>query len=261
MYDIGIVDTHAHLCDRVFNMDRSMVLVKARGVGVRHIIAVGEDMFDAKFNLKLARIHPEIIPAAGLSPGKLDLDQADEMVSFIRTNRGKLIGIGEVGLDYWVVKEESEREIQREIFKKFIDLSLELELPLNVHSRSAGKYAIEMLLERGAQKVQLHAFDGKASSAQPAVEAGYLFSIPPSIVRSPQKQKLVKKLPLASILLETDCPVLGANTEERNEPANIGIVIDAVAEIKVTSPDEVTEVTKKNTIQLYGILRAQKQEF
>jgi len=165
------------------------------------------------------------------------------------------VAIGEVGLDYWVVKEEEGREIQREIFRTFIDLSLEMDLPLNIHSRSAGKIVIQMLLEKGAQAVHLHAFDGKASSALPAVEAGYYFSIPPSIVRSTQKQKLVRQLPLSALLLETDSPVLGVDPDARNEPANLSIALDAIAEIKNCAMGEVLEAVTENTLKLYPQLK------
>ncbi|MCP4752772.1 MAG: TatD family hydrolase [Proteobacteria bacterium] len=247
-----VVDTHAHLCDRVFRMDRAIVISNARNKGVSTIISVSETMADCKRNLELADIHSEILPAAGLYPAILDTDQAEEVIALIEKKRDALVAIGEVGLDYRVVTEESEKEIQRKIFGDFIDLSLEMELPLNVHSRSAGRYAIELLLERDARKVQLHAFDGKASSALPALEAGYFFSIPPSIVHSKQKQKLVRQLPLSSILLETDSPVLGPSPDERNEPANIELSITAIADIKNVSREEVTEATMNNTVRLYG---------
>jgi TatD DNase family protein len=159
-----------------------------------------------------------------------------------------------VGLDYWVVKEESQREVQREIFKRFIDLSAEVDLPLNVHSRSAGRYVVSMLLEHGAGKVQLHAFDGKAALALQAAEAGFLFSIPPSLIRSRQKQKLVKRLPLSSLLIETDSPVLGPSPAERNEPANAVIVVDAIAGLKGIDRNEVIQTVYQNTLGLYGDL-------
>jgi TatD DNase family protein len=111
-----------------------------------------------------------------------------------------------------------------------------------------------MLLEQGAQKVQLHAFDGKASAAMPAVEAGYFFSIPPSIVRSKQKQKLVKHLPISCLLVESDSPVLGPSPEKRNEPSNAAISVDAIAEIKNISRKEVIETIFENTCRLYGKL-------
>jgi TatD DNase family protein len=216
------------------------------------IVTVGETISDTLQNLKLAGRYPLLRPAAGLYPTELDLDEIEKMITLIRKERERLVAIGEVGLDHWAVKEETDRELQRGMFLKFIRLSLELDLPLNVHSRSAGREAIRCLLEGGAQKVQLHAFDGKWGSALQAVEAGYYFSIPPSIVRSRQKQKLVKQMPLRSILVETDSPVLGPTPDERNEPSNILLAIDAIAEIKGVKRQEVMETAYENTVRLYG---------
>jgi TatD DNase family protein len=151
-----------------------------------------------------------------------------------------------------VVKEAPERELQKEILKRFIELSKELDLPLNIHSRSAGRHAIALLLDNNAARVQMHAFDGKAGAALPAVEAGYFFSIPPSVVRSRQKQKLVKQLPLACLLIETDSPVLGPAPNERNEPANLPFSIKAIAKLKDVDEAEVIAAVSENTEKLYG---------
>jgi TatD DNase family protein len=249
-----LVDTHTHLFDAGFDADRADVLARARQAGVSAVIAVSETLADARRNVELTQAHPMIRPAAGLYPTHLDLQEADAMCVFIRRERHNLCAIGEVGLDHWKVKEDDEKERQREIFRQFIELSRELDLPLNVHSRSAGRHAIALLLECNAPKVQMHAFDGKASTALPAVEAGYFFSIPPSIVRSRQKQKLVKQLPLSCLLVETDSPVLAPNPNERNEPANVVIAIEAIADIKQVSKEEVTEAIIENTRRLYGEL-------
>ena len=249
-----LVDAHAHICDLGFDKDRAEVLARARKAGVGAIIAVGENLADARKNLELAQQYPILKPAAGLYPTHLDLNQAREMADFIRQNRSHLAAIGEVGLDYWMVKEAPERERQKEILKQFIELSKELDLPLNIHSRSAGRHAIALLLENAAVRVQMHAFDGKAGAALPAVEAGYFFSIPPSVVRSRQKQKLVKQLPLACLLLETDSPVLGPSANERNEPANLSLSIKAIAELKDVDAAEVIAAVSENTEKLYGKL-------
>jgi len=250
----SLVDVHAHMCDRGFDKDRAEVLERARRAGVDAIIAVGENLADATKNLELAQKYPMLKPAAGLYPTFLDLNQAHEMADFIRLKNSRLAAIGEVGLDYWVVKEAPDRELQREILKGFIELSQELDLPLNVHSRSSGSHAIALLLENNAVRVQMHAFDGKAAAALPAVEAGYFFSIPPSVVRSRQKQKLVKQLPLACLLIESDSPVLGPTPEERNEPANILHSIKAIAELKDVAEKEVIAAVSENTKRLYGKL-------
>jgi TatD DNase family protein len=247
-----IVDTHAHLCDPVFDIDRIEVVRRAQDAGVAAVISVSETLSDAKRNVQLAAVHPEIRPAAGLYPTCLDLNQAEEMTAYIRKECSKIVAIGEVGLDFWVVKKQTERVIQQEILAGFINLSMELDLPLNIHSRSAGHQTVAMLLKHGARKVQLHAFDGKAKTALPAVEAGYFFSIPPSTVRSRQKQKLVKQLPLSCLLVETDSPVLGPFPGERNEPANAVVSLHAIAQLKNVSMAQVIETVLDNTLRLYG---------
>jgi TatD DNase family protein len=248
-----LVDTHAHLCDPIFDADLSQVLQKAETAGIMAVIAVGENMSDAAKNLELAARHRIVHPAAGLYPTVLDLKLADQMCDWIRTHKDRLVAIGEVGLDYWVIKSEAEREMQREIFRGFVELGKELGLPLNVHSRSAGRHTVELLLEASASKVQMHAFDGKFGTAMPAIEAGYFFSIPPSIVRSEQKQKLVRNLPLSCLLVETDSPVLGPAQRERNEPANAVLALKAIAELKKVSEAEVIEAVTENTRKLYRI--------
>lgn len=251
-----LLDCHAHLGDPVFDADRHDVLRRARAAGVGGVVTVGETLEDAERNLRLAEVHPEILPAAGLYPTYLDFDEAGRIASLIRDHRERWVAIGEVGLDHWKVKESLDRETQREVFARFVRLSLELDLPLNVHSRSAGRHAIAVLLEEGARRAQLHAFDGKPASAMPAVEAGYYFSIPPSIVRSRQKQKLVRRLPLSCLLLETDSPVLGAVPGERNEPAQVRVSLRAIAELKGLSEDEVAETVTANARRLFGSLPA-----
>ncbi|MFW6415522.1 MAG: TatD family hydrolase [Thermodesulfobacteriota bacterium] len=247
-----LVDTHVHLCDPDFDSDLEQVLARAREHGVEKMITVSENKTDVYKNLELVEKYPEILPAAGLYPANADLQEAEEIMGIIRRERDRLAAIGEVGLDFRIAETETERDLQMEVFGMFIQLSLELDLPLSVHSRSAGKYAIRQLLENGADRVQMHAFDGKAASAQEGIEAGYFFSIPPSISRSRQKQKLLKQLPVSSLLLETDAPVLGPSPEERNEPSNLILSLQTVAEIKELSLAEPRETVYKNTLALFG---------
>jgi TatD DNase family protein len=252
MEDMALVDSHAHMADAAFDPDRAEVLARARAAGVGAIVCVGETLAEAERILALAAEHPLLRPCAGLFPTYLDEAEAGEVVRFLDRNRDRLVAVGEVGLDHWKVQEPAGLEIQERIFRRFVQAALRLDLPVNVHSRSAGRRTIEVLREEGARRVLLHAFDGRAATAAPAVEAGYFFSVPPSTVRSAQKQKLFRRLPLENLLLETDSPVLGPDPGVRNEPANLLVAARALAALKGVEESAVLEATTANARRLFG---------
>jgi TatD DNase family protein len=234
-----------------FAHDLEEVLKRAAAQGVQAVLTVSETLSEAHQILSLAARYPLLKPCAGLYPTILDREAAADMLAFIRQHQAQLVAIGEVGLDYWKVQDAAAREIQREILAQHIALACELDLPLNVHSRSAGRHAIAWLREHGAQRVLMHAFDGKAAAAMAGIEAGYYFSIPPSIVRSSQKQKLVRHLPLERLLLESDAPVLGPAKGQRSEPGNTWLVCEQIAAIKGVTVEEVAQVTTANAHRLF----------
>jgi TatD DNase family protein len=146
-----------------------------------------------------------------------------------------------------------ERERQVKIFRFWVKVASELKLPLVVHSRSAGKYAIEVLSEEGYDRVLMHAFDGSSGWALKGVSRGFMFSIPPSVMRSQQKVKLVKSIPLEHLMIESDAPVLGPELGKRNEPSNVVVSATKIAEIKRIDLNETCEVlylSSKNFLRL-----------
>ena len=248
-----LIDTHAHPADPAFAGDLAEVLERARAAGVKAVVAVTETPEEVQRVLTLAQRFPGMIrPAAGLFPTHLDPERARAVVEMVRANPETFYAVGEVGLDYWKVQNQEGRRVQRRILQEFIALARACDLPLNVHSRSAGAATLALLLEHGARRVQMHAFDGRPSRAAPGVEAGYFFSIPPSVVRSRQKQKLVRALPVESLLLESDSPVLGPDPGERNEPANIRRTLSFIAALKGLSAAELEAIIYANTLRLYG---------
>ena len=248
---LPLFDAHAHLYAPTFADDLDAVLARAADQGVQAVLCVSETLTEAERVIELADRHPLIKPCAGLYPTILDRDAAAAMLDFIRQRQDRLVAIGEVGLDYWKVQDAADREVQRDILAQHIALSREFALPLNVHSRSAGRHCIAWLIENGARHVLLHAFDGKAATARAGVEAGYYFSVPPSIVRSPQKQKLVRHLPLEHLLLESDAPVLGPEKDVRNEPCNVWLSCQHIAAIKGMTVEEVARTTTANARRLF----------
>ncbi len=250
---MNLVDAHAHLADAAFDSDRAEVLERAREAGVGAVICVGETLAEAERILALAADYPILRPCAGLYPTRLEESEAEALLELIDKNVDRLAAVGEVGLDRWKVKETVDLEVQERIFRRFVRAAIRLDLPLNVHSRSAGARAIEVLREEGARRVLLHAFDGRAASAGPGVEAGYFFSVPPSIVRSLQKQKLVRRLPLECLLLETDSPVLGPEPGSRNEPANVRVSARAIADLRGIGEEAVLEATSANARRLFKL--------
>jgi TatD DNase family protein len=255
-----MIDCHTHLTDAAFDADRDAVLARARAAGVERIAVVGQDLAENRAVLAAAAGHGELLPFLGLHPDRFadhaepaGAEEQAAVQALIREQRASLTGIGEVGLDYWVCQDDARRAAQREAFSALVRLAIELELPLNVHSRSAGRHTIDLLLELGARRVLMHAFDGKAGHALRGAEAGFVFSVPPSIVRSPQKRKLVRALPLSALALETDSPVLGPEPGARNEPANVAISAAAIAEIKGLPEAEVRAITAANARRLFGL--------
>jgi len=225
--------------------------------GLVAIVCVGETAADNRAVLALARRNGPLVRAAlGHYPEHLDDAMADETEALLRAHRDEVVAVGEIGIDHWLAKEPADRERQHALFLRFVRLAGELDLPVSVHSRSAGHHAVRLLREAGARRVCLHAFDGKAGYAAEAAAAGFYLSVPPSVVRSEQKQKLVRAVPLERLLLETDAPVLGPAREGRNEPANLLVAARAVAELKGVALEAVIEACGRNTAALFGPLGA-----
>ncbi|XP_044279185.1 putative deoxyribonuclease TATDN3 isoform X1 [Varanus komodoensis] len=264
---MGAVDCHCHLAAPEFHADIESVLEDTKKAKVLALVVVAEYLADFEKIIQLSKRYPGFVfPCLGIHPvqtspagleSSVTLKDVDEALPLIELYKDQLLAIGEVGLDFTprIASTDEQKERQRQVLIKQIQLAKQLDLPLNVHSRSAGRPTINLLKEQGAERVLLHAFDGKPSVAMEGVKAGYFFSIPPSIIRSEQKQKLVKQLPLESLCLETDSPALGPEKQVRNEPKNIFIAAEYVAKLKGISVEEVLEVTTQNAQKIFPKLK------
>ena len=264
-----LFDCHCHLTAGEFDEDRDEVIAQAAMAGVGGILAVAMSMADAQQVLDLAADYPGVVfPCLGLHPvnpatgGSVDETELDAMLALIRTHAAQLACIGEVGLDFTPAVlgkspegGEAAKAAQRRVLRAHADLAAELGLPLNVHSRGAGHHAIELLQDAGVEaRVLLHAFDGKAKYAVAAAEAGMKFSIPPSVVRSPVMQKMLKRLPLSAVVLESDAPALAAEKGGRNEPAAIVTSLTAIAEAHGLTLQATAEAVHATSVALIPAL-------
>ncbi|MCF8884907.1 MAG: TatD family hydrolase [Nitrososphaerota archaeon] len=244
-----MIDVHCHLTDDLLFTNLKDVLEEALESGVVALVTSGLGYEDCLKTLEISD-NRRVYPSLGIMP--YNLHGYDKVIELARKNRYRIVAIGEVGLDYspWV---DIEREFQKKVFVEFIELARELDLPLVTHSRSAGKYVLEILLENNVERVVMHAYDGSSSTVSRAVEKGYFFSIPPSIARSTQKQKLVRKIPLENLLLESDAPALSPNPGEVNKPSNIKISAEWISKLKSIPLDKVKETIMDNTLRIFEI--------
>lgn len=244
-----MIDVHCHLTEEPLYTNLSQIIDESRKENVKAIITSGIGYEDC---IKALNIVDSMYVYASLGIEPYALEGYEKVVALIEQNVNRIVAVGEVGLDYyWGAKET--REFQKKVFIEFIELAKSHDLPIVVHSRSAGRYALDVLIERSADKVVMHAFDGSASEAVRGASKGFFFSVPPSVVRSEQKQKMVKRLGLENMLLESDAPVLGPERGVVNKPVNIRISAETIAKIKNISFEEVVTVTTENAKALFRI--------
>jgi TatD DNase family protein len=246
------IDVHCHLHDEAFDSDRDEVVERALNSGVETIITSTLSMRELEKALSIAEKYDCVRVSAGFDPLNFSILDAEEIAREIKRLRDKIVAIGEVGLDFFYVR-GGKRERQVEIFRFWISVASELKLPLVVHSRSAGKYAIEVLAKEGYDRVLMHAFDGSSGWALKGVSRGFMFSIPPSVIRSQQKVELVKTIPIESLMVESDAPVLGPEPEKRNEPSNVVVSATKIAEIKKIDLNEACEVLYSNSKEFFRV--------
>lgn len=251
-------DVHCHLYDKSFDKDRDIVISRAKKV-LSGVIVAGENPEINKKILKLEKKYPKFWHSAlGFHPSEIHKftdEEIEEEIEWIK--KQKPIAISEIGLDFKTIKIENLDEFakmrQIEWFERFLKLADELNIPAIVHSRWATKPVIEILEDLRPKKAVLHSFSGTVEEAKRALKLGYKFSIENTVAYAEQKRELVKELPIESMMLETDSPVLPPKPGERNEPSNITLVVKEISRIKKIPENKVIEITNKNVKELFGL--------
>jgi TatD DNase family protein len=172
----------------------------------------------------------------------------------LRINKKKFVGIGEIGLDYFWVKNKNQRENQKELFTQLISLAKQLELPLIIHSRDAYEDTIEILEQEQAKNVVMHMF-GANKLTKRVIENNWRISMNSIVLKSKKHKKVVRDCPIHKLLIETDSPWLAPDSfvNKRNDPTSTSYIVKKVAEIKKTNFEEIDEITTKNAISFFQL--------
>jgi TatD DNase family protein len=178
-------------------------------------------------------------------------------VEFISEHKRRIVGIGEIGLDYHWVRDPLKLKRTKEVFVEFLELAKELNVPAVLHLRGTGSEAIEeglkIISDEDVKKAVFHCFTGKPSVAEAICDEGYYISLPASIVRSKSMKKVAKRIPLSHLLTETDAPYLSPDENERNVPQNVKVVYEEIARQKKSDVETVDEGIERNFGRLFGV--------
>jgi TatD DNase family protein len=255
-----LFDTHVHLNADQFEEDVEQVIKRAKEVGVDKMVVVGFDRKTIEKAMKLVETFEGLYASVGWHPVDA-IDMTDEDLVWIEelTGHPKVVALGEMGLDYYWDK--SPKEVQKEVFRKQIQLAKKVKLPIIIHNRDATQDVVQILKEEKAEEVGgiMHCFSGSVETAKQCVDMNFYISLggPVTFKNAKKPKEVAKEIPLNRLLIETDCPYLAPHPYrgKRNEPAYVKLVAEQIAELKEVSYEEVAKQTYENALELFGINR------
>ncbi len=272
-------DTHAHLNFPEFDSDRDRVIERAKSVKITGIINPGSSLKHSRQAVELAQKHDFIHAGVGLHPHEAagltseDIDLILKKLGELITNNKKIIVVGEIGLDYYNVDRDLDKEsldegkiikeiqrikgVQSKLFKSQLELAKSESLPVIIHCRDAYPEMLDILSNYKIPGV-VHCFSGNFKQAKEFLDLDFHLSFTGVITfvkDDDELIKIIKEIPLEKILLETDAPYLTPepNRGKRNEPAYVRFIAEKIAKVKGVSMDEVVKVTDGSAKKLFGI--------
>jgi TatD DNase family protein len=263
---LELVDTHCHLNFKDFDQDRDQVVEMARENGITTIVTPAIDLDTCQTAIDCAAKYPAVYAAVGVHPNDAH-SWTPGTLSSLRSLAGtqKVVAIGEIGLDHY--REASPWDLQEEIFTQQLNLAAECCLPVIIHNRNAQEDMIRILKEwhKGLHAAGsrlstmpgvLHAFSGNIEFAQEMVALGFVLGIagPVTFHNSSALQEIVRLIPTERLLTETDAPYLSPQPYrgKRNEPANVRIVAEKIAELTGVPLEKIARITTSTAGKLYN---------
>lgn len=259
-------DSHVHYNDEKFNDDREELITEIYKSGVTKLINAGYSLESSKYALEIAKRYDWIYTISGISPndipeGKEELQkQLEELVNFIENekNTNKIVGIGEIGLDYYWEKDDLKRNIQKEAFIKQIEIANKFNLPIVIHTRDAVMDTLEILKKYPVTKRGVfHCCPLNRELVKEALKLEFYISFagPITFKNSKNASEIINMVPLDKILIETDSPYLSPepNRGKRNDSRNVKYMAKKIASSKNISLEEVARITYENACKIFSI--------
>ena len=243
-----MIDTHCHLCESDYDDVKEII----NHMGNNIMICSGADKENNFSTIKLISEYDNIYGTIGFHPDEVenyDLKYIEDNI-----NNPKIVGIGEIGLDYY---HDTDKELQKELFIKQLDLARKYNKPVVIHSRDAAEDTFNILENYKDLKIVLHCYGYSLDMAKKFLKLGCKFGIGGVLTFKNGKKlvEVVENIGIENMLLETDSPYLTPEPYRgsKNEPYNITFVAAKIAELKNMKIDEVFEITTKNACEIYNI--------
>ncbi|ACF12046.1 hydrolase, TatD family [Chlorobaculum parvum NCIB 8327] len=258
MTSSSLADIHCHLSFPEFDEDREQVIERLREAGVGLLIDPGTCAESSRRSIELADRYDFIYANVGLHPhevtAQLSPDRYDELETLARSE--KVVGIGEIGLDYhWP---DHHPEAQQEAFREMLRMATRLDLPVVIHCRDAWPDMLRILGEERSSALRgaMHCFSGDIEMAQHCIELGLKLSIPGIVTyKKSTLPEVVQAVGLDDLLSETDAPYLAPVPKrgKRNEPAFVKHTVNKIADLRPEPFEEVTGALFSNAKELFAI--------
>ena len=248
------IDSHLHLSKKDYS-DIELVIDNAKKSGVEYLILSCCTMDDIEEYLEIVNTHENIFMSLGLHPSEVDKykkEDLDYIENLIKTNK-KIIAVGEIGLDYYYGKDDTEK--QKELFESQLSIAERLNKPIVIHTREATKDTID-ILKKYKLKGVIHCFNGSLETANIYLSMGYLLGIGGVLTfKNCNLSDVISMIDIKKIILETDSPYLSPEPlrGKKNEPKNIPIIAKKVSEVKNISLEEVSRITTNNVFELFDL--------
>jgi TatD DNase family protein len=264
-----MIDAHCHLNFHSFENDYDAVIKSAFEKGITHIINAGTKIDSSKKAIELAQKYKNLYAIVGFHPhhgDKLEKDWLENLE--VLAKKPKVVGIGEIGLDYFSYKSNNivDAKLQKEIFIKQIELAFKLKLPIQIHNRQASKDILDILSSYKSNLLNppgmFHCFSGSLDFLKSALRMGFYVGFDGNITyngiapgEDTDLKDLAKYTPIDRLIVETDAPYLSPIPKRgmRNLPEYVIITAEFIANLKCIDYPDFEAKTTENTIKLFKL--------